>query len=348
MISIHNLRVDLGKFLLQDITLDIEDGEYFIILGPTGAGKTILLETIAGLYPVLQGDILINGQDITYLKPNKRHIGIVYQTQDLFPHLLVKDNIAFGLKSAKYPGDEITHRVNSIAEVLGITDLLKRRPSTLSGGERQKVALARALITDPVLLLLDEPLSALDQETRENMQHELAKIHHQLKTTIIHVTHHFEEATALGNRIAVMADGHILQIGTPKQIFHKPNSEFVARFTMSRNIFAGDVKQNPKGDNVFCTSGIEMRVATKLRGHMHAIIRPEDIFISRECPASNNLNAFPGKITHITDYGSVIYLTVTVPPDFVCLITRQTFEELNTQKEERVWISFKSSAIHLI
>jgi ABC-type sugar transport system ATPase subunit len=173
MIEVRNLCVDLGEFALSDITLDIEESEYFIILGPTGAGKTVLLESIAGLYPIKSGEIWLRGKEVTRVQPEKRRIGIVYQDHVLFPHLSVRDNIVFGLRMHKTKTDEIADRLNWVAELLGISYLLHRRPDTLSGGEKQKVALGRAIITQPELLLVDEPLSALDPETRESMRQEL-------------------------------------------------------------------------------------------------------------------------------------------------------------------------------
>jgi len=241
MIEIKNLRVDLGSFQLQEINLDIKQGEYFIILGPTGAGKTVLLETIAGLYPAQGGEIWLNGREITRLEPEKRGISFVYQDYVLFPHLSVRENIAFGLRRGKVGKKEAQDRVEWVVGLLGVSHLLDRKPDTLSGGEQQKVALARALIVSPEVLLLDEPVSALDPQTREGVQHELRQIHDRMQTTVIHVTHDFEEAIALGDRIAVLGEGRIQQVGTAEQVFRQPNSEFVARFAMARNIFAGEV-----------------------------------------------------------------------------------------------------------
>jgi molybdate transport system ATP-binding protein/molybdate/tungstate transport system ATP-binding protein len=241
MIAIKNLKVDLGGFLLQNINLDIGPGEYFIVLGPTGAGKTVLLESIAGLYPVLEGEVWIGDKKITGLSPEKREIGIVYQDQGLFPHLSVEKNIAFGLKMRKCPKNEAKAKIDAIADMVGASHLLKRSPVTLSGGEKQKVALARALVTEPKVLLLDEPLSALDPETRERMQEELREIHRRIALMVIHVTHDFEEAIALGHRVAVLNDGRIAQIGTPEEFLRRPSSEFVARFALTRNILSGRV-----------------------------------------------------------------------------------------------------------
>ena len=185
MIEIKNLTVDLGTFQLQDIDLKIEPGESFIILGPTGSGKTILLESIAGLYPIKSGEIWLNSKEVTKLEPEKRGIGFVYQDYALFPHLSVKGNILFGLKQMKRPKGELQSAVDWIAGLLGVSHLLERKPETLSGGERQKVALARALSISPQVLLLDEPLSALDPQAREEVQHELREIHRRLERPVL-------------------------------------------------------------------------------------------------------------------------------------------------------------------
>ncbi|GAI05298.1 unnamed protein product [marine sediment metagenome] len=347
MIEVKNLCVELESFRLQDINLTVDEGAYFIVLGPTGAGKTVLLETIAGLYPVESGEIWLSGKEITRLEPEKRGISIVYQDQALFPHLSVEDNIVFGLRLRKQARQEIAASLDWLTELLGISHLLERKPNTLSGGERQKVALARALSTKPQVLLLDEPLSALDPETREAIQRELRRIHDRLKVTTIHVTHDFEEAIALGDYIAVLGEGGIKQVGAPENIFRQPNSEFVARFAMTRNIFAGEVIDRSDGNTVFRTEDAELVVVTDLRGGLHASVRPEDILISPEPLHSSARNSFCGTISSITDKGSTLYLTVTLPPDFVCLVTRRSFEEMGLTEGQKVYITFKASAVHI-
>ncbi len=347
MIEIRNLSLDVGGFRLEDINLKVESGEYFIVLGPTGAGKTILLESIAGLHPIKSGEVWLNGREVTALEPEKRGIGFVYQDYVLFPHLSVRGNILFGLKQTKRPKDELRSRVDWIAGLLGVSHLLGRKPETLSGGERQKVALARALSISPQVLLLDEPLSALDPHAREEVQQELRQIHRRLQATIIHVTHDFEEAIALGDRIAVLGEGRIIQVGTPEQIFRQPNSEFVARFAMSRNIFSGEVRDGGYGETIFAVEGTELAVVTPLRGKAHASLRPEDILISQEPLISSARNCLRGTITRIDNRGSTIYLTVSTPLDFVCLVTRRSFEELNLAQGDEVYLTFKASAIHV-
>jgi len=347
MITIKNLKVNLGSFLLQSINLDIKPGEYFIVLGPTGAGKTVLLEAIAGLYPVLEGGVWIDGEEITNQSPEKRGINIVYQEQALFPHLSVEENIAFGLKMRKCPKGEMRAKIGAMAEIVGISHLLKRSPVTLSGGEKQKVALARALVTEPKVLLLDEPLSALDPETKERMQRELREIHRRVKVTIIHVTHDFEEAVALGHRVAVLNDGCIAQVGTLPEFLHQPSSEFVARFALSRNIFSGTSEEEEDGHVLIDIGGVRMRATTEARGEVRLSLRPEDILISKEQLQSTARNCFQGVVSDIADRGSIVYVTVSLPPDFICLITRQSFEELELEKGVSVWITFKASAVHV-
>ena len=347
MIQVKNLCVELGDFQLKDIELTVDEGEYFIVLGPTGAGKTVLLESIAGLYPVKSGQIWLRGKEVTSLEPEKRNISIVYQDHALFPHLSAGENILFGLKIHRRPKQELTQTLDWISDLLGIAHLLDRSPDTLSGGERQKVALARALSTKPEVLLLDEPLSALDPETREGVQKELRQLHNQLKVTTIHVTHDFEEAIAMGDHIAVLGEGGIKQVGTPEQIFHQPNSEFVARFAMVRNIFTGEVVERDDGSIVFRTEDTELMIVTDLRGKSHASVRPEDILISPEPLRSSARNSFCGTITHIADRGSTLYLTVNLPPDFICLVTRRSLEEMGLAEGQRVYITFKASAVHI-
>jgi len=347
MIRLKNLCVDLGDFQLRDINLTVDEGEYFIVLGPTGAGKTVLLESIAGLYPVKSGEIWLRGKEVTRLEPEKRNISIVYQDHALFPHLSVAGNILFGLKLQRRPRQELDKILDWLSDLLGIAHLLDRSPDTLSGGERQKVALARALSTKPEVLLLDEPLSALDPETREGVQRELRHLHDQLKVTTIHVTHDFDEAIALGDHIAVLGEGCIKQVGTPEQVFHQPNSEFVARFAMARNIFAGEVVDKADGSIVFRTEGTELAVATDLRGRLHTSVRPEDILVSPEPLLSSARNSFCGTITRIADRGSTFYLTVNLPPDFICLVTRRSFEEMGLAEGQKVYITFKASAVHI-
>ncbi len=346
-VQLRDLHIDLQEFHLRDINLNIAAGEYFVILGPTGGGKTVLLETIAGLYNPRRGRISLNGEDVTATPPERRGIGFVYQDYMLFPHMNIAQNIAFGLRLRRNDRATIQERVASMSELLGIAHLLPRKPHTLSGGEQQRAALARALVVAPRLLLLDEPLSALDPETREGLQQELARLHRQLGTTTIHVTHDFEEAVALGDRIAVMNEGRIVQVGSPDEIFRKPSTEFAARFVGMRNIFRGEVRGAEDGYKLFFTDELQIAAVTDLAGEVHGSIRPEDIFISHAPLVSSARNSFRGRIVNIMDKGAVIYVTVQVPPNFICMITRRSLEELELVEGAEVYIAFKATAVHL-
>jgi len=355
-VEIKGLWVELEGFRLCDVSLDIAAGEYFVVLGPTGTGKTVLLETIAGLHRPRQGCILLAGEDVTYAPPERRDIGFVYQDYALFPHLSVAGNIAFGLRSRGMGQSAIEEHVATISRLLGIEHLLHRMPGTLSGGEAQRVALARALVVEPRLLLLDEPLSALDPETREALQRELGRIHRELGTTTLHVTHDFEEAVALGDRIAVLREdrlddssreGRIVQVGTPEDIFRRPANEFVARFVGVRNIFRGEARPAQDGYKLISMEGLEIAAVTELEGPVHVSIRPEEIVLSREPLRSSARNAFRGRIVGIADRGTVAYVTVRVPPDFVCMITRRSLEEMGLREGIGVHIAFKASAVHV-
>jgi len=347
MIEIKDLSVRLGDFLMKNVTFDIRDGEYFVLLGPTGAGKTVLLESIAGLKSIESGQVKINGRDVTSLNLEERNIGFAYQDYVLFRHLSVRDNISFGLMWRKKGRREIEKAIDQVIELLGIKGLLGRRPLSLSGGETQKIALARAVALKPDLLLLDEPLSAVDPDTKEDYGRQIKEMHNRLRLTTIHISHDFEEAIALGDRIAVLMEGRILQIGTPDEIFRHPKSELVARFVRTRNIFEGEVQDSSEGQSVFCVGEAKLAVVTALRGRRHASIRPEDILISREPLHSSAPNSFSGTITRIADRGSVVYVTVNVPPEFTCLILHRSLGEMGLEEKQKVFIAFKASAVNV-
>ncbi len=347
MLEVKDLCAQLGKFFLNDISFDVQDGEYFVLLGPTGSGKTVLLDSIAGLKSIESGQIRINGRDVTSLNLEKRRVGFAHQDYAVYRHLSVRDNISFGLMWRWKTPQETKEAVDRTVELLGLEGLLQKRPYSLSGGESQKIALARAIAIKPDLLLLDEPLASVDPETREAMERELKELHNRLRLTTIHVTHDFGEAIVLGDRIAVMREGRILQIGTPSQIFRHPNSELVARFLLTRNIFEGEVQDSSEGQSVFCVEGAKLAVVTTLRGRRHASIRPEDILISREPLKSEAINSFQGTITRISDRGAIVYVTVNVPPEFTCLILHPSLGEMGLEEGQKAFITFKVSAVNV-
>jgi molybdopterin-binding protein len=272
---------------------------------------------------------------------------VVYQDYVLFPHLTVKDNITYGLRVKRKPKKEINDTLQRLVSLLNIGHLLNRKPHTLSGGESQKVSLARALSVSPQVLLLDEPLSALDPGTREDIQRELRSLHERLKLTFIHVTHDFEEAVALGDRIAVVGEGKIMQVGTAEQVFRRPNSEFVARFAMSRNIFKGEVTDDDDECAAMNIDGNSISVVTEARGVMHASIRPEDILVSSEPVLSSARNCLEGTIEHVDDRGSTLLLTISGPPGFICMVTRRSFYEMELTEGKNVYLTFKATAVHV-
>ncbi|MGN6364351.1 ABC transporter ATP-binding protein [Asticcacaulis taihuensis] len=228
---------------LKGIDLAIADGEFLVIVGPSGCGKSTLLRVIAGLEAPTEGDVLIEGQSALSLSPAQRGVAMVFQSYALYPHLNVRDNMAFGLRMAKRPESEITAGVGQAAKLLGIEDLLDRRPKELSGGQRQRVAIGRAIVRQPRLFLLDEPLSNLDAGLRVHMRHEFARLHRELKTTMIYVTHDQVEAMTLASRLVVLNGGAIEQVGTPMEVYEAPRNLFVASFLGSprMNLLAGEI-----------------------------------------------------------------------------------------------------------
>ncbi|NOY68287.1 MAG: ATP-binding cassette domain-containing protein [Deltaproteobacteria bacterium] len=239
MIRLEDIRVTLGCFSLDRVNLFVGRSECVVLLGPTGTGKTVLLETIAGIHRPNSGRLLINGEDMTRARPAKRGLGVVYQDYALFPHMTIFNNMGYGLKVRGISAKKIAMRVKDMAGFLEISHLLDRRPGRLSGGEQQRAALARALVTKPYALLLDEPLSALDKATRNRLRRELKRIHEELGISILHITHDLTDAFFLADRIAVMENGKILQADTPEKILSRPASRTVARLVGINNLIEG-------------------------------------------------------------------------------------------------------------
>ena len=346
MVRVENVSKNLGEFCLKSVSLDVADGEYLMILGPTGAGKTILLETIAGIYPPDTGRVYLNNRDITRLPPRKRNIGMVYQDYMLFPHLNVEENISFGMMFRKHDKQAISNQGHALADLLGVTHLLHRYPGTLSGGEKQRIAIARALIMEPKVLLLDEPLSALDSATRANLRKELIKIHSLLHTTMIHVTHSFDEAFLLGNRMAIMNHGEIIQVGEPSEVFRKPNSKFTAEFLGVTNVFRG-ASRIDNGITNIDVDGLSLASIVKREGNVYVSVRPEDIIVSLISLNSSARNSFKGKVEEILDAGVIVRITVDIGIPFVAAITRRSFLDMKLAKGMEVFLTFKAADVHI-
>ncbi|WP_292519040.1 ABC transporter ATP-binding protein [Methanoculleus sp.] len=346
MLSIRDLSLSLGEFFLAGVDLTVADGEYFIVLGPTGAGKTILLETIAGIYAPDTGTITLDGRDITRTDPKDRGIGMVYQDYMLFPHLTVAANIGFGLLQRGVDPARIREAVREAADLLGIGHLLDRTPGTLSGGEQQRAAIARALVLRPRVLLLDEPLSALDAVTRDRLRKELRAVHRATNTTVVHITHHFEDIFALADRVAVMQDGKVVQTGTPDEVFRKPATEFVAAFTGMENVYCG-VSRVKDGEAAIDLGGIVIRTVTDIEGEVCVGIRPEEVIVSREPFESSAVNAFSGTVTEVRQNGIFSRVVVDAGLPFVAVLTRQSIARLDLAEGGPASVTFKASAVHV-
>ncbi|MBU0529814.1 sn-glycerol-3-phosphate ABC transporter ATP-binding protein UgpC [bacterium] len=272
--------------VVKDFSLNIEDGEFVVLVGPSGCGKSTLLRMIAGLETPTEGNILIDDQIVNTIAPKDRNVAMVFQNYALYPHMSVFDNLAFGLRLRKFNKVEIRERVHKAAEILKITSLLGRKPKQLSGGERQRIALGRAIVRDPSVFLFDEPLSNLDAKLRVHMRAEIKKLHQQLKTTMVYVTHDQVEAMTIGDRIIILNDGIIQQIGTPLNVYKNPANIFVAGFIGSppMNFITGEIS-----NNVFSFDNLNMKL-TKAMVHesdkgtkkMVVGIRPEDISFSKK------------------------------------------------------------------
>jgi ABC-type sugar transport system ATPase subunit len=343
MIEIKNLSVQLGTFSLKDIRLTIEDREYFVILGPSGAGKTVLLECIAGLHRVKRGEIWVNGNNVTCLTPECRHIGYVPQDYVLFPFMNVVGNIVFGLKQTKCSETEIDQRVTNLANLLGISHILDRDTRSLSGGEKQRVALARALATSPDILLLDEPLSNLDLQTAKRLRLELRRIHKELKLTTIHVTHNQVEAEEMADRIGILNMGRLEQVGKPQVVFFYPENEVVSDFIEAPNILDCD-RCHALGHGLMEVTCRGMDIIVPYDGNsiQRIAILPRDIYISDTQPPGPQVNRFKGTIKNIKLSGATVWLDVSVGGNtFRAEMPSDVFTDMNLTAGQEVFLIFR-------
>ena len=299
IIQIKNISKSFGdKCILNDVSISVKQGEFLTLLGPSGCGKTTLLRMIAGFGQPDSGEILINGMDITDMPPHERPVNTVFQRYALFPHLDVYENIAFGLKLQKVPHDEIDKRVRRVLKMVSMTDYEDRDVESLSGGQQQRVAIARAIVNQPKVLLLDEPLSALDLKMRKDMQIELKEMHRKLGITFIYVTHDQEEALTLSDTIVVLDDGNIRQIGTPTDIYNEPQNAFVADFIGESNILNGKMIQ----DRLVEFAGHQFECVDEGFGEnvdVDVVVRPEDIYITNKVDSAQ----FSAKVKSCTFKG---------------------------------------------
>ena len=309
-IQIENVTKKFGDFTaIDNLTLDIYKNEFFSLLGPSGCGKTTLLRMLAGFEKITNGKILLDGEDISEIPPHLRPINMMFQSYALFPHMTVEKNIAFGLKQDKMPENLINQRVEEMLELVELTDFAKRKPNQLSGGQSQRVALARSLAKRPKLLLLDEPLGALDKRLREQTQFELMDIQEKLKVTFVIVTHDQEEAMTVSSRIGVMESGNLIQVATPAEIYEAPINKDVADFIGDVNLFKGIYKgQNEIGTQLLSDDSNSIVYATQkvdaaIGNQLWFALRPEKLEISKRLP-KNEHNILKGTIEDIAYGGS--------------------------------------------
>jgi ABC-type sugar transport system ATPase subunit len=306
MIRAESICLRIGDFFLNRASLEVRPGEYFVLLGPPGSGKTLFLEALCGLRKFESGRLFIHEKNVTDLEPRGRMIGYVPQDYALFPHRLVEGNIRFGLEAKKLPVPEMDRRVEEIACQLNIRHLLHRRIGGLSGGERQQVALGRALVIQPKVLLLDEPVSALDESTRESVCRELKRLQGKLGVTTIHVCHQLQEAFSVADRAGILKDGEFQQVDTMKELMQKPCNRFVAEFMQCQNIIpAHTCSPSVQSGTTEIEAGIHrFTVPGKYDGALQLVIRPERMQLERpNSVASDSIIRLPAKIKGIEELG---------------------------------------------
>jgi spermidine/putrescine transport system ATP-binding protein len=341
-----------GHPAVVDVTLAVERGEFFSLLGPSGCGKTTLLRLIAGFEIPSCGEILLDGAPVTGLPPRHRPLNLVFQHYALFPHMSVYKNVAFGLEMLKLPQAEIEQRVRQVLDLVHLSGLEKRYPKQLSGGQQQRAALARAIVTEPPVLLLDEPLGALDLKLRKAMQLELKNLQRRLGLTFIHVTHDQEEALAVSDRLAVMYAGRVLQIGTPEAIYEHPKSRFVADFIGEANLFEGEVKARAGAYARVAVNGVEFNAyvrseAVSAGSPVLLTLRPEKIALDRQ-PLAEGDNSFLGRIEEAVYLGTDTRYTVRLGDRLRVTVRQQNHTGERLARGESVYLSWSALSSHLL
>ena len=343
---------DKSVVAVQDFCMEIQDKEFIVLVGPSGCGKSTTLRMIAGLEEISAGEIAIGGKVVNRVPPKDRDIAMVFQDYALYPHMTVYDNIAYGLKLRKFPRRVIDQKVREAAEILDITDLLKRKPKALSGGQRQRVAIGRAIVRSPKAFLMDEPLSNLDAKLRNQMRTEIIKLRQRIQTTFVYVTHDQTEAMTLGDRIVIMKEGYVQQIGTPRQVFHDPNNLFVAGFigTPQMNFFHGELHR--EGETYFLElGGTRLEIAEEKQQRLRqydvpaqpvvAGIRPEHVLLTEG-------EGFSGQVDVIEMMGSNTHLHVRFGDEECVIVVPDGDEPVREfQHGETVQFMFHADRIHL-
>ncbi|HOP61990.1 MAG TPA: ATP-binding cassette domain-containing protein [Spirochaetota bacterium] len=350
---IEDLQVDLKEFKLKGIDFSLEEGEYLTIIGPTGAGKTILLESIIGFHKLLKGKIMVNGRDITGERPERRRMGIVYQDYALLPHFTIRSNIEYGLKKKLGAGDpSIPGRIEKLASSLNISHLLERKPGTLSGGEQQRAAIARALAVEPRVLLMDEPFSALDPQTRKRTRRLLKKIISDSGTTVIHITHDMEDVWTFADKVSVLRNGEQLQFGTADEIFQRPACMYTADF-VGTSLYPGVVEKRTEHSALIDVNGLKLNsadVAVLEKSSVDVAIRPENIFLSEENPGKSlEENVIHCMLADIMEEGSVCTALVSYEDIiFESLVDRATGAAFKDRIGKDIFAVIKNEHVRLI
>jgi len=355
LIRFENVRKQFGDAVAVDhLSLNIFEGEFFCLLGPSGCGKTTLMRMLAGFETPSEGSIALAGQNLAGVPPYRRPVNMMFQSYALFPHMSVEKNIAFGLKQDGMPKDQIAERVGEMLRLVQLEKLARRYPSQLSGGQRQRVALARALAKKPKVLLLDEPLGALDKKLREETQFELMDIQHDLHMTFVVVTHDQEEAMTMADRIAVMDHGRIVQVATPGEIYEQPKTRFIAEFVGDVNILEGHVQGQENGLWRVKTSSAQVPLTIDdpdevlHSGQAVAIaVRPEKMVIQRDPPGPGAINVLTGEVWDIGYLGDWTVYRVKLATGEILRVTRANasrFVENPIDWDEQVYVTFAPDA----
>jgi len=356
-IIVSDITKDFGKVrALANVNLNIREGEFFALLGPSGCGKTTLLRLLAGFESPTEGEIFIDGQAMSAVPPNHRPVNMVFQSYAIFPHLNVRQNLAYGLRRQKLPREELNRRVDEALALIKLEGFGERRSDQLSGGQRQRIALARALIKKPKVLLLDEPLGALDKKLREQMQIELRALQQEVGITFVFVTHDQEEALSMSDRIAVMSTGRVLQVDSPEQLYERPTCREVADFIGTMNFIEGRVNGATDGILIINTKAIgkiqaEPSPAFKRGDHVLIAIRPEKIVASAEAPIDAS-NSVQGRISAAAYLGDRSHLHVLVEglesPMAVARTNILPMVKRVDSAEGHLWLSWPREAVVLL
>jgi lactose/L-arabinose transport system ATP-binding protein len=334
-VALRDVRKNYGSLeVIHGIDLTVGEGEFVVFVGPSGCGKSTLLRMIAGLEEVTEGEIAIKGRDVTDLDPSDRGIAMVFQSYALYPHMSVRDNLAFGLKMANTPLNEIARRVANAASILKIEPLLERRPGQLSGGQRQRVAIGRAIVREPDVFLFDEPLSNLDAELRVSMRIEIARLHRQLGNTMIYVTHDQTEAMTLADKIVVLRDGRVEQVGTPRKVYEDPDSVFVAGFIGSPRMNLLQATKDGDGKIKLADailSGLPADAQLATGDGLVFGVRPEHIELS-----ADDADSFTARVEFAEYLGATQYLYCTLDDGQSLIVEQRQGDEIENGSRIRL------------